>query len=390
MKKSLNKPEYWQDFESLCKKLFGEVWECRNTIRKNGRTGQEQCGVDVYGIPKGEDAYFGIQCKGKDVYTGAKLTEREVMNEISKARAFQPALKVFVIATTGNKDVGMEAFVRNEDIKSRLNGGFEIQLYAWEDLVDLIDEHEDVYRWYLTGQQIRGKYECTLLVNGVDKPAIKPVYAQAVTVYVTAAQNEAMENAAMTKMLRAVNKGIFFSYPRERKRQFNYSVCTAKISIQNTGNNVLEDWKLDISFTNTQIKQLLKEYEGESGGYDADFPKILLKSIGQHHIPSLSVDDQTLTLTYKPGDNSPLIQRDSREFSIWLRPLSHEISSIELHWELLARDYNAAGNICIAVKPSFEREWKQVVLPKDQLERDNDSRIFERITDKEPSRTTLD
>jgi len=68
MKKSIRKPENWQDFENLCKKLWGEIWDCAE-IKKNGRSGQNQQGVDVYGIPKFDTEYYGIQCKGKDDYT---------------------------------------------------------------------------------------------------------------------------------------------------------------------------------------------------------------------------------------------------------------------------------------------------------------------------------
>ena len=45
-------------------------------IKKNGRNGQPQAGVDVYGISKGEMNYWGIQCKGKDDYVNAKLTKK--------------------------------------------------------------------------------------------------------------------------------------------------------------------------------------------------------------------------------------------------------------------------------------------------------------------------
>ena len=67
----IRKPENWQDFEKLCKKLWGEIWNCPDTIKRNGRLGQSQRGVDVYGIPKGESHYYGIQCKGKNDYTNS-------------------------------------------------------------------------------------------------------------------------------------------------------------------------------------------------------------------------------------------------------------------------------------------------------------------------------
>jgi hypothetical protein len=84
MKKNLRKPENWQDFETLCKKLFGEMWGCPNTIKKNGRLGQSQAGVDVYGRPKNEDEYWGVQCKGKDDYIIAKSQLRKLMKRLRK------------------------------------------------------------------------------------------------------------------------------------------------------------------------------------------------------------------------------------------------------------------------------------------------------------------
>lgn len=56
-KTQLRKPENWQDFERLCKVLWGEIWECPDTIKRNGRQGQAQKGVDIYGIKKGECVY---------------------------------------------------------------------------------------------------------------------------------------------------------------------------------------------------------------------------------------------------------------------------------------------------------------------------------------------
>ena len=85
-KKQLRKPENWEDFERLCKKLWGEIWDCKE-IKMNGRKGQSQHGVDIYGIPKGENYYSGIQCKGKDDYTHKQLAENEI-NELRHFLAF--------------------------------------------------------------------------------------------------------------------------------------------------------------------------------------------------------------------------------------------------------------------------------------------------------------
>lgn len=124
----IRKPENWQDFEKLCKKLWGEVWECSDTIQRNGRIGQPQHGVDIYGIPKGECEYYGIQCKGKDDYAQSILTTEEIDNEIKKALLFKPALKRLIFATTANKDVKTEEYIRIKNIENKRNGLFEVYL----------------------------------------------------------------------------------------------------------------------------------------------------------------------------------------------------------------------------------------------------------------------
>ena len=65
----IKKPENWQDFEKLCKLLWGELWDCSDTIVRNGRQGQNQHGVDISAFVKKANGYCGIQCKGKDDYS---------------------------------------------------------------------------------------------------------------------------------------------------------------------------------------------------------------------------------------------------------------------------------------------------------------------------------
>lgn len=81
-----NEAKNWQDFEKLCKLLWGEIWNCSDSIKQHGRQGQAQHGVDIYAYVEKYAGYCGIQCKGKDDYTNAQLTEVEIDNEIDKAK----------------------------------------------------------------------------------------------------------------------------------------------------------------------------------------------------------------------------------------------------------------------------------------------------------------
>lgn len=80
----LKKPSNWQDFEKLCTLLWGEIWSCEDSIKRHGRQGQNQHGVDVFSYVEKYGGYCGIQCKGKDDYTNAQLTEGEIDTEIEK------------------------------------------------------------------------------------------------------------------------------------------------------------------------------------------------------------------------------------------------------------------------------------------------------------------
>lgn len=383
MKKSLPKPENWQDFETLCKKLFGEVWSCKNTIKKNGRNGQWQAGVDIYAKPKGEDGFFGIQCKGKDDYTQAKLTAKEIRAEIVKAKKFEPKLKVFIIATTANKDAAIEKLVRQEDLKSSLNGGFEILLYAWEELVDLIEENRETYQWYINEQQFRHQYECLLSFDGEPTYTIRPVYVRKTIKYITEEEEDTFLHTGLGKIL-GINSPMEImlgnSWARTQKQQFNYTICPVKLTITNTGSKVLEDWKLRLKFDPSEVKKLMDKYEGETRGVYEALPSAIFRSI-QIRAQALFVNEQELSVLYKPAENHPLIQKDSRSFSLWLQPHGHEQQGITLKWELLARDYSDQGEMVIKIEPELQRSFRQVVL-EDGEQRPDETTITEKIDDK--------
>ena len=87
-------PKNWQDFEKLCRDLWREIWRDPNT-QKNGRSGQDQHGVDVYGRPNEGEKWAGVQCKGKDNYSNKTVTEKELLEEVEKAKNFTPALSTW-------------------------------------------------------------------------------------------------------------------------------------------------------------------------------------------------------------------------------------------------------------------------------------------------------
>ncbi len=130
-------PANWQDFEDLCLKL----WRPKLVdAKKNGRSGQPQAGVDICGRDPKIEAWIGIQCKQKGRWPPKVLTIRQIKDEVRKAAKFRPPLSQFIIATTAQRDVKNQEFVRRLGYWRRKAGNFSVDLFAWEDIQDLRHE----------------------------------------------------------------------------------------------------------------------------------------------------------------------------------------------------------------------------------------------------------
>lgn len=131
-------PKDWQAFERMCQALARCIW-MTPYVTANGRPGQKQHGVDLYGTPHNATGVHGMQCK-----CVAELTEHELLEEVDKAKGFQPRLAEFIVATTAPKDATLLAVARRITEEHRHNGLFPVRLLAWDDLCSLMAEHRDV------------------------------------------------------------------------------------------------------------------------------------------------------------------------------------------------------------------------------------------------------
>src|SRR5882724_393567 len=84
-------PADWQAFERLCHRLWIRLWKDRYA-QLNGRAGQAQQGVDIFGQIDGSPLWGGVQCKGRDGRFGIPVTERELRTAVEAAVAFEPKL----------------------------------------------------------------------------------------------------------------------------------------------------------------------------------------------------------------------------------------------------------------------------------------------------------
>ena len=133
-------PSNWQDFEHLCSDLYRRLWGDPATQR-NGRTGQAQHGVDVFGRPEGGGSYAGVQCKLKNELAGGTLTAAELEAEVEKAKKFRPRISSFLVATTGPRDGPAQEAAR---LLTEADPAFPVTIVSWEDVVSELLEHPEV------------------------------------------------------------------------------------------------------------------------------------------------------------------------------------------------------------------------------------------------------
>jgi hypothetical protein len=122
-------PKHWQEFEQMTRDAMALKWESPN-LALNGRPGQQQHGVDIYG-PDYLGRMTGIQCKR---YEGP-LRSKVVTDEIANAEKFSGPLATLYLATTADPDATLQAEVRVLSETRSTNHHFAVGLLFWEDIV---------------------------------------------------------------------------------------------------------------------------------------------------------------------------------------------------------------------------------------------------------------
>ncbi|MEM9556870.1 MAG: SUMF1/EgtB/PvdO family nonheme iron enzyme [Acidobacteriota bacterium] len=135
--RDLPRPRNWQDFEDLALDLFRALWQSP-MASKNGRSGQPQAGVDVFGQSADGARWFGVQCKKK---FDQPVTAAELEGELAKAQKFNPTLSKYILATTAPRDAAIQE--RARELSTRT---LEVAVFAWDDVCEALDGRTDLLR----------------------------------------------------------------------------------------------------------------------------------------------------------------------------------------------------------------------------------------------------
>ena len=351
----IKKPSNWQDFELLCKLLWGEIWVCEDSIKRHGRLGQNQYGVDVYANVEKYGGYCGIQCKGKDDYTKAQLTEAEIDAEIEKAKGFEPELKLLVFATTANKDVKIEGYIRKKDVENRNRGLFQVDIASWEDIVDLIVQYRSTYNWYVNNCQFKDATDVSVTFDGAEEITIHPEYIRMTTHY------EFFERTPQElDVLNQLRKmGLSFQSTNSiwhKPRKIDKRWCNLHIKLANTGSTVIKSPKLIVYFRDEDVERVDDRfyYCNEPLIDEAAKAQINASKDAQREVFQIYRN----AIEYRTKDPI-VVQKDERDFTISIIA-TDGITELPLFWRFLCENYQKKGTLTIKVEPSIEDIKKTV------------------------------
>ncbi|MEK6913795.1 MAG: hypothetical protein AABW47_03960 [Nanoarchaeota archaeon] len=131
-------PKSWEEFEDISADIIKKIWGT-DYITRNGRLGQKQNGVDIYGKPPNlNGGYCGVQCKNK------KVSIEEIKKEIENAEGFKPYLKELIFAIVSERDANLQESVRILDSERTKENKFSIQILFWEDVCLILSDYSDL------------------------------------------------------------------------------------------------------------------------------------------------------------------------------------------------------------------------------------------------------
>ena len=356
---TLRKPANWQDFESLCLLLWRKEWKSED-IKKNGRNGQAQKGVDICGHKDGENEYSGIQCKCKP--GNKSLTTDEIDEEIDNAKEFKPALRRLIFATTADKDAPIEEYVRIKDDENRKKGLFSIDIKSWPDIIDLLELNKSVLHAYMDivaedyavaitfedgseGTTIHPQYTRTYYMDSAPKKEPNKTVGTEKPALNVAVESWASQLQQITAMVERFNTPVVAQARIVRGTiKTNHSYCPIKFLVVNHGYAPIDDYKILFHFENENVKFVRNNIEKE-----LTFPEIAYSGI-----PNVSLEDGKGVTMYGnsiiPGDNST-----SDDFFVHL---PYNTKEVDITWELLSRHYSCKGKLKILIDTGYVEEVK--------------------------------
>ena len=355
----------------LCLKLWGEIWNVPDEIEFNSDNAQGQHGVDVYAPIDGGIKYNGIQCKNKklNLIDGSpnRISIADVQAEIDKAMEFKPALNKLVIATSLQKDQKVEEYIRVKSVEHVTAGLFSVQICFWDFFERKLTEFQKVYDWYLKNENFHRIGSAKVVFSGgTEEELYSPKFQQTTDKYKLRKPTPQLDTTSHI-LGGGFDLGQILDINRQQDRLLAKTFSMAveryewhqnfwfKLAVINTGQRVIEDFKL------------LLDFEGDFLEVGPESPPSALISTN-FRTDVLGYSNTNKSLYIKPFEKS-IVQRDGyTSRSIYLKPKIAVNSDVLISWKLLARDFEDGGKLLLKIRPLYHQvvnEYEVETLEKE-------------------------
>lgn len=217
-----------------------------------------------------------------------------------------------------------------------------------------LPEYQKVYNWYLKNENHHRISSAAVCFSGGDLERLyEPKFQKTIDKFLLKPKEDEVNldnllqinSNNLAKYFEQLNKkqamsfGQFaqLSLPKiDWHQNFWFKLC-----IENTGQTVIEDFKLEIDF-------------------DGDFIKVGHASpsgiFSEHFSTDVNGYSNTERSLYVKPTEKTLVQGDSYTTdSIFLKPMIATASIVTIHWKLLARDFEDSGTLRIKIEPMFHQ-----------------------------------
>ncbi|HXK20077.1 MAG TPA: hypothetical protein VNG33_19835 [Polyangiaceae bacterium] len=120
------RPKSEDEWEDMVLDAMRIRWKDPNAQR-NGRRGQRQDGVDIFGTAGGQAV--AAQAKNMD-----SVSEAEVQVEVGKAERFEPSIEQFYLAVGGPRDAKLQQILRAISARRVSAGQFPVHVLFFDDI----------------------------------------------------------------------------------------------------------------------------------------------------------------------------------------------------------------------------------------------------------------
>lgn len=339
MNKSIPKPKNWQDFEELCLMIWREEWNCPE-IKRNGRSGQVQNGVDIFGIPNGQTGYYGIQCKL--ILDNRSISESEIDEIIVGAKSFNPPLLSLYIVTSAEKDSSIEAYVRKINMEFIAIGNFKVNIFCWGELEHLIHKNENIFNWYFNLSKTKQPYAEVFFENEQKEIILTPVYIKTIVKYNNSNRtNDLLKTNQISPKWSTLDDNVIRPLPfifNINEIFYNLGTVEFRLHLVNDSNLALEDYQIHFNITKNfaaiDVSRKKTSYlDVKNYAYDTS---INTEGIGK----------------ILPFESILLPQMETCFDAICIKPF---ISSVDLYlnWSIHSKTFYNFGSLKILIRPEF-------------------------------------